>query len=241
MGLTPGTSFEPISTTTDVVRQELPAPQAPSEQRKGTILLYHAHSTENYSPNPTHAAKGKQGDIAKVAQKLQKALEAKGYDVTYLADTFDVPDFSGAFGKAAVKVSQVVQSGDIKAVIDIHRDGLPKSKGDGYTTVRLNGTPVAKLLFVVGDVSNPNQKVNIALAQAVKDYLDKNYPGLVRGIKVQHRNLNGSLHPNTLTVYIGDYNDNTLEEANRAVEPLAEAIDAVLSDAAPTMAPVVTP
>ena len=99
MGLTPRATFEPISTTTNVVRQEIPAPQVIVEQpaSSGTIVLYHAHSTENYSPNPTHARDGNVGDIGKVAQKLNAALEAKGYTVDYHADNFDVPDFSGAF------------------------------------------------------------------------------------------------------------------------------------------------
>ncbi len=243
MGLTPGTSFEPISTTTNVVRQDIPAPEVTvaQPQQKGTIVLYHAHSTENYSPNPTHTKKGQTGDIVKAAQSLKQALEGRGYKVEYLADNFDVPDFSGAFGTAAAKVAKVAQSDSVVAVVDVHRDGLPKSVGDGYTTTQLNGKPTAKLLFVVGDVSNSNQNDNVAFAQSVKDHLDGTYAGLVRGIKVQHRNVNGNLHPNTLTVYIGDYHDNTLEEAIAATEPLAEAIDAVLGDSVQTMAPVVTP
>ena len=243
MGLTPRATFEPISTTTNVVRQEIPAPQVIVEQpaSSGTIVLYHAHSTENYSPNPTHARDGNVGDIGKVAQKLKAALEAKGYTVDYHADNFDVPDFSGAFGAAATKLSRVVQSDSVVAVVDIHRDGLPKSREEGYTTANINGTPTAKLLFVVGDVSNPNLQANVEIAQAMKDYLDKAYSGIMRGIKVQHRNLNGNLHPNTLTVYIGDYHGNSLAEAEAAVEPLAEALDAVLSESQPTLAPVVTP
>lgn len=243
LGLTPLETDDYYQWTAEVVTQDVPRPIVVTQPAvKGKILLYHAHSTENYSPNPTHAKQGKLGDIAEVAKELKKELEVRGYEVTYLPDSFDAPDFSGAFGNAAVKIAQAVQSQDILAVVDVHRDGLPKSRGDGYTTTELNGKPTAKLLFIVGDVSNPNQKSNLNMAQAMKDYLDRNYAGLVRGIKVQHRNVNGNLHPNSLTVYVGDYNDNTLAEALNAVPPLAEALDEVLSTlSAATLAPLVTP
>lgn len=243
LGLTPVQTDDYYQWTAEVITQDISNPIVVTQPAtKGKILIYHAHSTENYSPNPTHAKQGKLGDIANVARELQKHLEERGYTVTYLADSFDVPDFSGAFGSAAKKIASIVQSEDILAVVDVHRDGLPKSVGDGYTTTQLNGKPTAKLLFVVGDVSNPNQKNNLAIAQAMKDYLDRKYAGLVRGIKVQHRNINGNLHPNSLTVYVGDYHDNTLAEALNAVPPLAEALDEVLSTmSATTLAPVVTP
>jgi len=83
---------------------------------------------------------------------------------------------------------------------------------------------------VVGDLSNPNTEENLAFAEAVRARLDQLYPGLSRGVKIQHDDYNGNLHPNALQVFIGEYRHTTLEEAKRAAELLADGIRSVLQE-----------
>lgn len=204
-----------------------------------TVLVYHAHTSENYSPHPSHAKNGK-GDILQIGAEFCQAISEKGIKALHLKAGFDLPEYSQAFQKAGQAVERALnENTGVKAVIDIHRDGLPKSKGDGYTTAEVAGQKVAKILFVVGDVSNPNRQTNTAFAETVKARLNAMYPNVARGIKVQHRNLNGRLHPNTLTVYVGDYHDNNLEEAKRSARILAEVVAAVLMEKAVAGMPVV--
>ncbi|HEY8498673.1 MAG TPA: hypothetical protein VIK90_05445, partial [Limnochordales bacterium] len=49
--------------------------------------------------------------------------------------------------------------------------------------------------------------------------------------------LNGHVHPNAVTVFIGDYRDNTLEEAKAAARMLGHALARLFEEQAARMAP----
>ena len=86
----------------------------------------------------------------------------------------------------------------------------------------------ATILFVVGDEDNPYMEQNLAFAEALRDLMEDMYPGLSRGIKVQHAMLNGSAHPQSATVFIGDYRGNTIAEAKYAAALLADIVAAYI-------------
>jgi len=197
-----------------------------------TVLVFHSHTSENYSPNPSHDKNGK-GDILQVGAEFCQAISEKGIKAIHLKAGFDTPQYSDAFRKAGEAVAKTLaENPNIKAVIDIHRDGLPKNKDKDYTTAIVAGQRVGKILFVVGDVANPNHKSNMAFAEMVKARLEANYSGVSRGIRVQHRNVNGSLHPNILVPYLGDYHGNALVEAKASARVLADIVAAVLLEQA---------
>jgi len=197
-------------------------------QEPVTVLVLHAHTSENYSPSPSHDKNGK-GEILTVGAEFCQAISEKGIKAIHLKASFDVPKYSDAFKNAGEAVARALaENPGIKAVVDIHRDGLPVQKDKDYTAAVAAGQRVAKILFIVGDVANPNTSSNMAFAEAVKSRLDSMFPGVSRGIKVQHRSVNGHLHPNTLCAYIGDYNGNTLAEARASARLLADAVAAVL-------------
>ncbi|MBE3597688.1 MAG: stage II sporulation protein P [Limnochordaceae bacterium] len=130
-------------------------------------------------------------------------------------------------------VNELLRSNpDVAAVLDVHRDALPSDYPDGYTTAEIDGQKVAKILLVVGDVSNPYADQNLAFAEALRAKLNDLYPGISRGIKVQHTALNGHVHPNSLTVFIGDYRDNTLDEARAGARMLGEALSRLFEEQA---------
>ncbi len=197
-----------------------------------TVLVYHSHTSENFSPSISHAKNGK-GEILQVGAEFCQAISEKGIKAIHLKGTYDTPVYSEAFRKAGEAVAKALsESPGIAAVIDIHRDGLPKGKDPDYTTAKVADQRVGKILFVVGDVANPNRNSNTAFAETIKGHLDAMYPGVSRGIKVQHRNVNGGLHVNTLTAYLGDYHGNTLTEAKSAARILADTVAAVLLEEA---------
>ena len=197
-----------------------------------TVLVYHSHTSENFSPSTSHAKNGK-GEILQVGAEFCQAISEKGIKAIHLKGTYDTPEYSEAFRKAGEAVAKALSEyPNVKAVIDIHRDGLPKNKDADYTTANVAGQRGGKILFLVGDVANPNRNGNTAFAETMKTRLDAMYRGVSRGIKVQHRNLNGSLHANTLTSYLGDYNGNTLTEAKAAARVLADVVAAVLLEQA---------
>ena len=211
------------------------APGAPARpQRPGAttpaVLIYHAHTTENYQPAPTHQ-RGQPGGIVEVGAELAAVLEQRGVRAIHDRTVHDYPNYSEAFVHAMNTVNQLLRSNpDVVAVLDLHRDALAADYPDGYTTAEIDGQKVAKILLVVGDVSNPYADQNLAFAEALRAKLNDLYPGLSRGIKVQHAALNGHAHPNAVTVFIGDYRDNTLEEARAAARLLGEALSRLFEE-----------
>ena len=217
-------------------------PQAPPQARPQpgatpAVLIYHAHTTENYQPASTHE-RGKPGGVVEVGAELAAVLEQNGIRAIHDRTVHDYPNYSEAFVHALNTVNNLLRSNpDVMVVLDVHRDALADEYPDGYTTAEIDGQKVAKILLVVGDVANPYADQNLAFAEALRAKMNDLYPGLSRGIKVQHAALNGHVHPNAVTVFIGDYRDNTLEEAKAAARMLGHALARLFEEQAARMAP----
>ncbi|BAS27690.1 stage II sporulation protein P [Limnochorda pilosa] len=199
------------------------------------VLVYHSHATENYAPKSAHA-QGTPGDVTEVGRVLAEALNAAGIRTLHATQVHDYPDWEQSYANSRETVRQVLAANEaIKTVIDVHRDALPEVQGERYATVDIGGKPAARILFVVGDLSNANTEENLAFAEAVRAKMDQLYPGLSRGVKIQHDDYNGNLHPNALQVFIGEYRQSTLEEATRSAQLLADVVRSVLNETQATL------
>ncbi|NLN18254.1 MAG: hypothetical protein GX162_03110 [Firmicutes bacterium] len=200
-------------------KEERPAAEAP------LVLVYTAHPMENYAPAPPHAEGV--GDVASVCRHLEQSLQKHGVRAQMVTGQRSVP-WRESFAEARRVLLPAMEKADrVSALLDIHRDAL-EGRPDGYSTVSLSGKPIAKILFVVGDVDNPYVEENLRFAEALRVTLEAKAPGVTRGVKVLHEALNGDLHPQAVQVYIGEYYDNTLQEALDAASILAEAVAEVL-------------
>lgn len=191
------------------------------------VVIYHAHTSENYHPAKDHARDGA-GEVLRVGQALAAALEARGIPTLHVTRVHDLPRYAEAFQRADQSLQEILQTYDtIEAIVDLHRDALP-GRPDGYTTVMYENQPLAKVLLAVGTTDNPNLKQNLAFAEKVRSELEARNPELVRGIKILNARMNGADHPRALTVYVGEYHDNTVQEAEATAPILAEALAAAL-------------
>lgn len=234
LGFTPGLGTEMVQTRTvspiETSRSE-PEPDSTSpgttEQREpvASVVVYHAHATENYSPSASHTEGGRAGHVVDVGRTFAAWLDDAGISVIHDTAVHDHPSWAGAFSNAAQTVSTIIhQQPDVGAVFDIHRDAIENDVGKDFTTVNINGRPVARILLVVGDQNNPYARENAEFAEMVKARMDALYPGLSRGIRIQRADYNGRLHPNALQVFIGDYRYNTVEEADEAARLFAHVV-----------------
>lgn len=232
LGFMPGTSTEPVQTRVvpplDAGLSDTPtaAPSASDATRPtATVLVYHTHGTENYSPASTHTEGGRPGHVVDVGRTFAAWLDDAGINVVHHTAVHDHPSWANAFANAAQAVSSLLhQQPDVSAVFDIHRDAIESEVGKDFTTVQIDGRSVARILLVVGDQNNPYARENAEFAELLKAKMDELYPGLSRGIRVQRADYNGRLHPNAVQVFIGDYRYNTLEEANEAARLLAHVV-----------------
>ena len=118
---------------------------------------------------------------------------------------------------------------------------IPVSQDAPYDrlVMDLDGRPTARFMFFnglsrtrkTGDISylyNEYQEENLAFSFQMKLKAEEYYPGLTRKNYLKGYRYNMHLRPKTLLVELGAQN-NTVEEAMNACEPLAHILDMVLT------------
>lgn len=201
----------------------------PDPSKMTEVLVYHTHATENYSPKEPFAADGP-GDVVAVGEAFVEALSREGIGSVHVQTVHDLPDWSNAYARARGSLEDSLgRHNGIRAVIDIHRDGV-ESETEGYATVDIAGESVAKILLIVGSTDNPLAQQNLRFATRLQELLEEVAPGITRGVRVMARASNQDIHPNTVIAYVGDHTDNTVDEALRSAEWLAKAVAALLRE-----------
>ena len=199
------------------------------------ILIYHTHSQEGYADSVS----GDNGTtIMGVGDRLAQILtDTYGYTVLHHTGQYDVDSRDDAYSKALPAIEQVLKENpSIQVVIDLHRDQMAE---ETKLVMDLDGRPTARFMFFnglsrtrkTGNISylyNENQEENLAFSFQMQLKAAEYYPGLTRKIYLKGYRYNMHLRPRTLLVELGAQN-NTVEEAMNACEPLAHILDMVLS------------
>nr|WP_054753034.1 stage II sporulation protein P [Piscibacillus salipiscarius] len=147
------------------------------------ILVYTTHNRESFLP---HLPEGtsintvyhETKNVMQLSKRFGDKLKAFG-----LNPYIDRTDYwkqlpPGGYGKSYDYSRNIVKevmskNNDMKYLIDIHRDAMPRSK----TTAKINGKSVARLAFVVGG-ENKNHEKNLQFASKLHDLIESKYPGL---------------------------------------------------------------
>lgn len=199
------------------------------------ILIYHTHSQEGFADS---VAGDDSTNIQGVGEYLARILEdTYGYRVLHHTGEYDINGRSDAYANALPGVEQVLQENpSIQVVIDLHRDEMPK---ETRLVMDLDGKPTARFMFfnglsrtkTTGNIAylyNENLEDNLAFSFQMQLKAAEYYPGLTRKIYLKGYRYNMHLKPKYLLIELGAQN-NTLEEAMNACEPLAHILDLVLS------------
>ncbi len=199
------------------------------------ILIYHTHSQEAFADS----VPGERSDtIVGVGDYLAQLLtQVYGYQVLHHDGAYDVPNRDNAYSVALPAIEAILkQNPGIQVVIDLHRDAM--DEGTRLVT-ELDGRPTARFMFFnglsrtrkTGDISylyNENLDDNLAFSFQLQKKAMEYYPGLTRRIYLKAYRYNMHLRPRNLLIELGAQN-NTVEEAKNACEPLAHLLDLVLS------------
>jgi len=213
---------------------------------KKVVFIYHTHNRESYLPELKGASANEAYDektnITLVGKWLAQELEKRGIGaevstVDYWRQLQGKYHLSYTASRKTVEAA-VSNNRDLQYFLDVHRDALPREK----TTRTIGGVDYAAIVFVVGK-ANKNWRQNEQFALKLHEALEKLYPGLSKGVTGKNTEggrsngeYNQSLHPNSILVEIGGY-ENTLEEARRSATALADALAAVYWDAEAVDAP----
>lgn len=199
------------------------------------ILIYHTHSQETFIDSVP-------GDLATsimgVGERLKEILETQyGYKVLHHTGQYDIEVRDDAYSKALPGIEQVLaENPSIQVVIDLHRDQMPE---ETKLVMDLDGRPTARFMFFnglsrtkkTGNIAylyNENQGDNLAFSFQMQLAATEYYPGLVRKIYLKGYRYNMHLKPRTLLIELGAQN-NTVEEAMNACDPIAHILDMVLT------------
>ncbi|MFY9174934.1 MAG: stage II sporulation protein P [Peptococcia bacterium] len=208
----------------------IPENEFPTVQLNGEpmILIYTTHNAETYKPSDgSSKLEGKNGGVAKVSKTLAQALESQHSIKTVYSDVIhDYPDYTKSYINSLQTVKKFLKKyPSIQVVLDIHRDAGLKSRND--TLVKINNKNCAKVLIMVG-TEHANYKKNLAFAEKIASQAEKQYPGLIKGIRLaKDRRYNQNLHPQALLLEFGS-DLNTQEDANNSAVLMAEIIANVL-------------
>lgn len=194
-----------------------PFPLAGSGEKK--ILLYHTHATESFLPGDAGTAPGRAPTVVTVGEELARILEESyGLPVLHHRAVYDQPR-SAAYRNARPAVEAVIRDNPgLELVIDLHRDGVVRSKTTGAVEER----ELASFLLVHG-CRNPGAESNLEFLLCLQRELEAVMPSLSRGILQSDLTYNQDLHPRAILIEVGGH-ENSITEAVDALPYLAEAI-----------------
>lgn len=201
------------------------------------ILIYHTHSQETFCDS----IPGDEGtSIVGVGARLSQILtEEYGYRVLHHKGKYDVETRNDAYSYSLPEIEKLLEENpSIQVIIDLHRDSMPE---DTKLVMDLDGRPTARFMFFnglsrtqqTGNIAylyNENLEDNLAFSFQLQLKANQYYPGITRKIYLKGYRYNMHLRPRTTLIELGAQN-NTVEEAMNACEPLAHILDIVLSGA----------
>lgn len=202
------------------------------------ILIYHTHSQEGFADS---VAGDESTSIVGVGDYLASILrEQYGYHVLHDTESYDLESRDYAYSNSLPALEQLLDEyPSIEVVIDLHRDAMPE---DRRLVVDIQGRPTAQFMFFNGlsrttkgnieYLDNPYLEDNLAFSFQMQTACNEYYPGLARRIYLKAYRYNMHLCPKTLLIELGAQN-NTVQEAMNACEPLAHILDLVLSGEEP--------
>ena len=199
------------------------------------ILVYHTHSQEAFADSiPGDSST----TIVGVGDRLTQILtETYGYQVLHHTAAYDLPSRDDAYSVALPEIEKILEENpQIQVVIDLHRDAMDEST---RLVTEIDGRPTARFMFFnglsrtkkTGNISylyNENLEENLAFSFQMQKAALEYYPGLTRKVYLKAYRYNMHLRPKNLLIELGAQN-NTVEEAMNACEPLAHILDIVLS------------
>lgn len=209
------------------------------KKKEPQILIFHTHGA---SESFADSRKGKTEDsIIGIGELLAKELSnTYGYEVLHDKTPYDKIDGkidrNRAYNQAYTGLCKTLEKHPgIQVIIDLHRDGVGM-KVDRTTVI--DGKRTAQPMFfnglsrnASGDIEylkNENLQANLAFSLQLKMASLKRYEDFARPVYLKSYRYNMHLRKRFTLIELGNEN-NTVEEAQNAVKPLAAVINDVLA------------
>ncbi len=202
-----------------------------------TIYIYNTHQTEKYASTKNELY-NIEPDVITASYMLKEKLRILKLNAIVednnISEILKSNNWSYA---SSYKVSRMLLEDAISKnkkltyYIDLHRDSVNKN----ITTVNIKDKSYAKILFVLG-LEHKNYTQNLKEIEKINNILEKNYPGISRGIyKKSGTGVNGIYNQDfsskCMLVEVGGH-ENNLEEVANTIDALANSLKEYIGDGA---------
>lgn len=204
-----------------------------------TVLIYHTHATESYTPQPGEAytessayrTLSEDYNMVSVGTRMAELLEAEGIRVIHDRGLHDYPNYNTAYNSSRASIQDYLRRyPSIRLVLDVHRDASGDNNNQMTTSATVDGERSAQLMLVLAVGTDarpvPNWRENLALGLKLHLQLERTAPGITRYINTRASRFNQDLSSGALLIEVGAAGD-THDQAVRAAEVLAESIAAL--------------
>ncbi|MFC5471623.1 stage II sporulation protein P [Cohnella suwonensis] len=198
------------------------------------VFIYHSHNRESWYPELKSSQKDPNSDkinVTLVGKRLAKQLEARGVGASQSSKDYPTTvegyNWNYSYKYSLKTVKEALAANDrLQFFFDIHRDSQRRNK----TTATIGDKDYAQVYFIIGH-KNPDWRENESFANRIHELLEKDYPGLSRGVWGKtaangNGEYNQSVAPDSVLIEIGGV-DNTLQESYRTADVLAKAISQI--------------
>ena len=173
-------------------------------------------------------------NVVGVGDALAEALEKQGIAVLHDKTVHD-STYNGSYDRSAETVNaDLEENGDIKIVLDIHRDALGSEDNKVKTVCGQNGEKTAQMMILsgcdyYGERGFDNWQNNLNFALKLQNAAGEMYPNLMRPLSFDFFAYNEYICDGSLLIEIGT-DANSIDEAQRAAVCLADVIAKVVTE-----------
>lgn len=200
--------------------------------KEPTIYIYNTHQREKYQKGSSDVTPSVLGASKLLKSEFEKFGILSVVELTDVTEILNVNSWNYASSYKVTRMLLEQAKKDYKSLeyyIDLHRDSVSKT----ISTVTINGSSYARILFVLG-LENENYDKNLSLMNKLEEIFNKEYPGLSRGIyKKQGAGVNGvynqDFDPNCILLEIGG-EKNTMDEVENTIRAVAFVFDKYLKE-----------
>jgi len=203
----------------------------------GKILILHTHTSEAYmmegedvyKESDPYRTQESGKNIIEIGSIIEKKLTERGIEVIHDKTYHDFPAYTGSYKRALETAEKILkENGDIKLVLDVHRDAILSNDGKYMKTyAEIGGEGCAQALIVIGTngggLSHDGWKNNLKYGLQLQKIMNDKYPEIVRPLHLCNERYNGHMSDGAMIIEIGS-NANTLSEAKRCAALVGECI-----------------
>lgn len=208
-----------------------------NDYTKPTVLIYHTHSTECYTPfdNGTFSTtseernNNKNLNMIRVGEELAEVLRARGIGVIHDTTIYDTV-YTGAYDKSREGITEILEKHpSIIITLDVHRDAIHY---DNTTRVKpvaeIDEKKAAQMMILTGAEggnvdSFPSWETNLSFAVNLQKAVNDKYENLMKPMYFCNRKYNLDLTPYSLLIETGT-DVNTLSEAAYSARLLGDVL-----------------